>query len=370
MKKKWWIPVVIIAVVVAASIEIYFMTGGKLFSENEPEGFVITSGRIEGRVTDISSKLAGRVNQLHADEGEMVRKGQVLVSLSTAELEAQKREAKAHLKLWQTRRRQAELDLELTANEVGSGLEEAQAKVGVAEANLQRAQASSNQAKVDFDRSEGLFKDGAISRSAYDRSKLAYTVAEKELEVARKTKQEAQTYLNLARSRSLAVELKRSAVEEAREMIEAAKASLELIDVNLEESTIISPLDGVVLERIVETGEVIQPGTPLYTVVNPDDLYLKIYIGNDVMSTIKVGDTARIFPDGLDDRYFEAEVVLINQQAEFTPKNVETKKQRMNLVFEVKLGNIQNPDRLVKVGMSAEAFIRIDDSAAWDVVKR
>ena len=128
-----------------------------------------------------------------------------------------------------------------------------------------------------------------------------------------------------------------------------------------------APVDGIVLDRTTEIGEVVNVGSILLTMVNPDDLYMKIFVPTAQMNKLRLGDKARIYPDGIEDVFVEAEVTHVADRAEFTPKNVETREQRTSLVFEVRLGRIDNIERIVKPGMSAETAIRLDESIAWAI---
>jgi HlyD family secretion protein len=365
MKKKWIIRIVIFVVVLAVITEaIWFLAPGA-FQTAEPEGFVRASGRIEGRNIEISSKIPGRVIELLADEGDELKAGEIVARISSEELEAAKRSAEANLALWINRKSQAELDLKLTGRQVESGINLAKAQLDVAQANLERADAVAEQAKKDHERYKQLSDDGVVPTAAYDQMRLADISAQKELEAARKTLSQAEVNLRQAEDARLTIELKRAAVDDAEKMIASAQAELDAAASRLADAVITAPVSGVVLERVVQPGEVISAGTPIFTMVDPDDLYLKIYVPNIQSGKLKIGNQARILPDAYPDRHFEAVVTLISERAQFTPKNVETKEQRVNLVFEVKLGKIDNSERLLKPGVTAEAVVRYDDSKSW-----
>ena len=365
MKKKWIIRIVIAAVVIAVVAEAIWFLAPDLFQAAEPEGFVRASGRIEGRNIEISSKIPGRVIELLADEGQELHAGEIVARISAEELEAARRGAEANLALWINRRSQAELDLKLTSRQVESGINLARAQIEVAQANLERAEAAAEQAQKDHDRYKQLSEDGVVPAVTYDQARLANISARKELEAARKTLRQTEVNLERAEDARLTIDLKRAAVADADKMIATARAGLDAAESRLADAEITAPVDGVVLERIVQTGEVINAGTPIFTMVNPDDLYLKIYVPNLETGKLKIGNQARIIPDAYPEDFFPAEVTLISERAQFTPKNVETREQRVNLVFEVKLGKIDNSARRLKPGMPAEAVVRHDDSKSW-----
>lgn len=365
-KKRLIIGIVVVVVIIAIIGEIVWFMAPSLFTAPEPEGFVRASGRIEGRTVEVSSKIPGRVLELLADEGMELKAGQVIARMSSDELEASKKGAEANLALWINRKSQAELDLRLTEQRVASSISLAEAQLAAAQANQERAEAAAAQARKDFERYQDLEADGVVPRVSFDQAKLAHTSSQKELEAVKKTVQQAVVTLELAKETRLTIELKRAAIADSEKMIETARAGLEVAESRLADAVIRAPIDGVVLERIVEPHEVINPGTPILTMVNPDDLYLKIYVPNVEMGSLRLGNPARIMPDAFSNEHFSAEVTRISERSQFTPKNVETREQRINLVFEVKLGKIDNTARRLKPGMTAEAIVKHEDSRSWE----
>jgi HlyD family secretion protein len=365
-KKRGWIKWAVIAILIVGGIaDIFIFFGDDIFKAPQPEGFVSASGRIEGRLTDVSSKVPGRIVEINFEEGDEVKAGQVLARISDDELQAKLRADEANLRLLQSQMVQAEIDVRLTTRQVESTKKQAEAQLGVAKAQLARADSAAEQAASDYERSKDLFDQGTVSRTQFEHDRLAHTLAVKEVEVTRKTLEEARANLDLAREMELSIDLKKARLKELEEGIASATAERDLIAVLLDECTVVAPIDGIVLDRIVDRGEVVNTGSAIASVVNPDDLYLKIFVPTAAMSKVKIGNEARIFPDGLEDIHFDAQVVKIAQRAEFTPKNVETRQQRTNLVFEIRLGSIDNTERMLKPGMSAEATVRLDESLDW-----
>jgi len=365
MKKRWIVRVIIVVFVLAAAAEAVWFLAPDLFQARLPEGFIRASGRIEGRTVEVSSRIPGRVVELLADEGQELAAGDVVARISSDELTAHRRGAEANLALWSNRRRQAELDLNLTRRRIESSVSQAEAVLAAAEANLGWAAAAAEQAELDYARYRGLAADGVVPQVQLERAELLHVSARNEAEAARQAVRQAQLNLVLAEELRLTIDLKREAVAEAERMIEAAQAELEAVEARLADTVITAPISGVVLERVVEPQEVVSPGTPILTMVSPDDLYLKIYVPNVEMGRLRIGNPARITPDAFPDERFEAQVTRISERSEFTPKNVETREQRINLVFEVKLGRIDNAERRLRPGMTAEAVVKYDDSIAW-----
>jgi HlyD family secretion protein len=143
----------------------------------------------------------------------------------------------------------------------------------------------------------------------------------------------------------------------------SAKSQLDYIDATLTNSTIYSPMDGVVLTRNLEVGEVAFPGSPILTLADLSRVWIKIYVSEPVVGLIKMGDAASIRVDTWPDRTFPGVVTFISDEPEFTPKTVQTKEERTKLVFAVKI-DLDNPESLLKPGMPADAEISINTKKA------
>jgi len=206
------------------------------------------------------------------------------------------------------------------------------ASLGAAEARLTEATANLGLAESEFERYDRLFKGNAIAKMKYDYVENRFV--------------------------------------RAKEEFVAAQKEVEKMSADVEDTKITAPITGVVVTKIVRKGEVIAEGTPLATLVNMEDLYLKVFLVTDQAGKVSLGDEARIYPDAFPRDTFTAYVQQIGEKAEFTPKNVETKSQRAKLVFQIKLQVEENTDRKLKPGMPCSAIIRISDKASWRSVRR
>jgi HlyD family secretion protein len=184
----------------------------------------------------------------------------------------------------------------------------------------------------------------------------------------------AQAERELTRNQKLAVDnfVSPQAVERARLEVDVqsgalreARAQLAEQQQYLDEMTVRAPTDGTVLVRTVERGEWVQPGTPLFTMVDLNQLYLKIYVPEPDIGKVVHDQEARVFVDAFPRRFFPARVSRIASEAEFTPKNVETREERVKLVFAVELALDENPEGLLKPGMPADAVVRLEEGPAW-----
>lgn len=206
------------------------------------------------------------------------------------------------------------------------------AMIAQANAYSRKAEANFKLAQMEYERYSRLLAENAVPRSEFDQVENKYMLAKEE---------------------SI-----------------AAKKELDKLDADLDDTKISAPAGGRVVSKIVQVGEVIAAGSPLVTIVNMSDLYLKVFLPTDQVGKIVINSEARIFPDSFPDEAFDAFVDKVSDRAEFTPKNVETKSQRAKLVFEVKLKIKENTNYRLKPGMPAEVIIKVDDNASWDSARK
>lgn len=299
-------------------ILLFFTLGGYTYflkQKRTPKGILILHGRIEGREVSVSSKVQGRIIRLYKEESEKVKKGELLAELFPEEFEARYRSLKEEV-------------------------EAAYQHKVMAENYIIKSKASLEQAKRDLERYKKLFEEGVISKRDLELSELNYQSALADFNTNKKF------------------------VEYAQAKYKSAREKLREIEVLYRETKIYSPSDGVVLSRPAEEGEVVNPGQTLYTIVNLQKLYVKVYIPEPELGKVKLGMPARIYVDAYKDKFFEGRVTRIYEQAEFTPKNVETKEERVNLVFGAEV-SVENVEELLKPGMPADVVIKIDPQAEW-----
>jgi HlyD family secretion protein len=156
----------------------------------------------------------------------------------------------------------------------------------------------------------------------------------------------------------------KAAIETARAQFQTVEASVKLAQANLDDTRVVAPFAGTVLKKLVEPGEVVTAGTPLITLVDLSRLHAKVYVAEADLGKVKVGDAARVYTDAFPTQYFEATVAQVSQQAEFTPRDIHMRDERVKLVFAVKLA-LLNPQGILKPGMPVDARIRWEPQAPW-----
>lgn len=322
-----------------------------------PSHVVSASGRIEGREITIAPKdIQARVSKLLVDEGQTVSEGQLLAQLDAAALDARYATAAAAVAALDAQISQASLDVSYTARNAEAAVAAAQAGVNSARAVIAKTQAVLTNANADYERATSLLRDGVISKRDFDLAETALRTSQADAEAAEKELARATANLAMAEAGADTVGLKRRQVLSLQESRRAAMGQLAEVQASLDERQIVAPANGTILSRLVEVGNVVSPGSPVFQMVDMSRLYVKVYIPEPDIGKLRLGDRADIAVDAFPDRMFAAHVSKIHDEAEFTPKNVETAEERLKLVFGVEL-TFDHPDAVLKPGMPADAVI-------------
>jgi HlyD family secretion protein len=319
--------------------------------------FILASGRIEGRQVSVAPKdIQGRVKTLFVDEGSTVTPGQLLAELESNQLVARASLAEANISNVDAQILQAKIDLNFTIKNTEASVAAAESAVGSARAHAERTRAVLAVSKLDLDRATQLFNQGLIPKSSLDQSTMTYQTSQADVEAAEKDLSHAEANRDMVLASKDGVELKRQQVRALQQTRRSVVAQLAEANANLAERKIIAPSAGTVLSRTVEVGDVVSPGSPLFVITDMNRLYVKVFVPETEIAKLKFGDPADVTIDGLPERTFHAVISKIYQQAEFTPKNVETPEERVKLVFGVELA-LSNDEGLLKPGMPADCTI-------------
>jgi HlyD family secretion protein len=326
--KKRLIAIPIVAVVAAAAVYVGLKSGTP-----SPSSVLKISGNIEVKSVELSFNIPGKTTTRLVSEGMPVKAGQTVASLDTAELEHELELRKAELGMAQARL------AELTA---GYRVEE----IGQARAALARARAEATRAEAEFTRQRELRDQGLISTREYETAEAAG-------HSTRAQYQEASQKLAL-----LANGPRKEQIAEARERVRQAEAAYGVASRRLEYATLVSPLTGMVLADHIEPGERVAAGTPVVTVADLSNVWLRGFIDEADLGRVKLGQRVRVSTDGSARTVHAGRVSFIAEEAEFTPKSVQTAKERVKLVYRLKV-DIANPRHELKPGMPADAEIEL-----------
>lgn len=345
---------VIVPVVLLAALAAW---GGTTYlARRSAGGAVEGSGTIEAEQVTVASKVPGRIERIAAGEGDVVAAGAILVTVEGRELAAQADQVRAALDVARARRQQAQAALDLAERQMAATVRQAEAVLSTARANAAAAKAQLDRATGDLARLEPLYKEGAIGAQQIDAARTARDAATAQHEAARLMVQQAEAALQNARAAEAVVAQRRADIAAARAQVAQAEATVRLLQAQVDSLTITSPITGVVLAKHASAGEVVGAGTPILTVGNLDEVWIRLFVPLPHLGRVDLGQQARVTTDALPGRVFNGAVTEISQQAEFTPRNVQTKEERVKLVYAVKV-TLPNPDHALKPGMPADAVL-------------
>lgn len=321
MKKTSLAPLLIFLLLVAVSYWAYVTYFPRTST------VIQATGTIEATTVDLNLKAAGTIKTLAFKEGSEVKKDQLLAELTRSDLAAQQaRDALA------VQEAQANLD-DLRS---GSRVQE----IKSAQANLNMAQINLDQAKLDLARAGQLYQVGALSQQTWEQAHINTQLKQNQLDAA-----QAQLDLLQAGSRPAKIAAAAAAVERT-------KAVLQATETMLTDLFLFSPIDGTVLSRNYEPGEYVAAGVSLATIADLQHLWVKVYIPTDDLPAVELGQSVKFTVSGASAQY-TGTVSHIASQGEFTPKTIQTKQERTNVVYEVKV-SIDNSSGALKPGMPAD----------------
>ena len=290
-----------------------------------------STGTIEATEVDIRSETSGKILALHFDEGDWVKNRDII-----AEIDHEKRD----IELAQAKARLAEAEAQLIL-----------LIKGLRDKEVERAREAFLESKVllkdskrEYKRIQKLYDEEVVDLGSRDKAEAAYEAAQKRYEIAKKNYE-------------IAVEGSRKEEIKAGEAVkEAAEAQVKLIERQIEDATVTIPINGVISERYVELGEFVSVGSLLATVIDLKHVWVMAYVSEKNLGKVKLGQQGKVMVDSFPNKEFIGKVTYISPEAEFTPKNIQTKEERVKLVFGVKI-EVDNPDQELKLGMPADAVI-------------
>ena len=336
MKKR---VIIIVFLVLFASVSLFVYLGQKINKERE----LSYSGTIEATQANLSFQVAGRIAGVNVQDGQSVTKDQIIAELDRREFESRLAQAQANLE----RAKKAKLQLETFLNIYKNTLpaEEARAMAG-----RKSAKDTMNDAEKDYRRFAELFRKGVVTEKERDAYKLKYDVAVSRLA-------ESESVLKLAQGNLAKIEAARQDIDTAVTQIDAAKAAVEQAAIQLGYTQLKSPKNGIVTSRNIEPGENVTPGREVITVSDLSRVDLKIFVDETQIGLVKLNQPVDVQVDTFPDKIYRGSVAFISPEGEFTPKIIQTKKERVKLVYLVKV-SIANSGHELKSGMPADAWLR------------
>jgi HlyD family secretion protein len=296
------------------------------------------SGNIEATEIDLGFKISGRIVRIHVQEGDWVEKGKVIARLDDEDLRQRLELARATLKASRVR---------LEKLLAGSRPEE----VKEAEASLHQAQFDYENKKTQYERMKTLFDGQVVARESLENAETRFKIAKAALEGATET------------FKKIKEGPRKEDIEDGRAQVEQARASLKLAETQLSYAVLQSPISGIVLVKSAEIGEVVNPGTSILTLADIANVWLRAYIPATELTRVRWGQEVIVTTDLRPPKEYLGKISFISSQSEFTPKQIQTEKERVTLVYRIKV-DIPNPSRELKPGMPADGRILLTSSAS------
>jgi HlyD family secretion protein len=300
---------------------------------NDNSGEINASGTIEITEAVVSSKVTGEIVSILRDEGSRVNKGDTVLIIDHENLDFQlaqavagKQAAEAQLQLLKAGARSEDI------NNAGNMLRQAEINLSLAE--------------KDNERMNDLYQTQAITKKQLEDVNAKYEIALSQFNTAEENLKKIN---NLARPEE---------IKQAEANLNRQIAAVNLLKKNIRDSYVISPLTGYIVETFMEEGESASMLSSLFKVSDLNIAELIIYIPEEELGRVKLGQTAEVSNDTFKEKIYKGKIVFISPEAEFTPKNIQTEDERTKLVYEVKI-RIPNPDQELKPGMPADAVIKL-----------
>ncbi len=335
-----------VAIVTLAAIGWYLTQ--RLGQPALPEWIASGNGRIEAVSIDISARTGGRVRDIVVKEGQAVQNGEMLAHMDTQQLEAQLREARA-----QEQRGHIARDVAV------SGVTQAEAEYAAALAVVAQRQTELEAAKSRLDRSGRLARANAVPQQTLDDDRARADGAQATLDAAHAQAASAEAAIATARAR----------IVDAEASVEAANAAIQNIQVEIDDSTLRSPRDGRVQYLVAQPGEVVAGGSRVLNMIDLSDVYMTFFLPTAQAGRLALGAPARIVLDTAPGVVVPAEVSFISDFAQFTPRTVETREERLGLMFRIR---VRVPPELlrkhadyVKPGLPGIAYVKLDPAVEW-----
>ncbi len=378
MKKL--IPVLVI-LGIAVGVYIGVFKNGK---DSLDPNLLTISGNIEATETALSFKISGIVTARNTSEGKIVKAGDVIATLDTSEIEAEitireaeiaaaeatLAEVSAPSRTEEIEAQKAVIDQARAArNELVLGARDEE--IAAAKAALDRLTAELERLTIEYNRISDLLSTGAATQRDFDNAKSAVKIAKAACDEAeqrlrllqagprKESVEKADALIRQAEQRLVLLlnGTRAETIEAVRAKINTAQAALAHAKVKLALHTLLSPVSGIVLIESTEVGEFVSPGTPIVTIADLSTVRLRCYIPENQLGRVKLGMKVQVKTDTWPDKLYEGTVSYISPEAEFTPKNIQTQKERVKLVYRITI-ILPNPDNELKAGMPADVMIR------------
>jgi HlyD family secretion protein len=314
-----------------------------------PPALVLT-GIVTTNDVIVSPQIAGQIGQLLVAEGDTVKQNQLVAVIVPDELKADTAYFAQNVEGMSSQIRESEAALRLQERQTVDQIRQAESTLASIEAQVDSAVADVEQARLTYTRTQSLSKQGVVSPQELDAARTSLTAFQAKLDALRKQVEAQRATVALARSSAEQTAVRRSQVQTSEHMKQAASAQSTKADVRLRYTEIHAPIAGIVDVRAARVGEVVSPGQPIVTLINPDDLWVRADVEESYIDRVRLGDKLTVrLPSGVER---EGIVFYRGADAAFATQRDVSRTKRDIKTFEVRL-RVDNRDRRLAVGMTA-----------------
>lgn len=362
-----------------------------------PASAIAVSGNIRMTEVEIAFKTPGKLLERLVDEGDVVRKGQVIARLDTEPLLRQRDRVVAAIAAAEARVSQTRAALAYAKENVASAIAQRQAEaeaaaamleelergsrpqeIQQAEAAAEAARVQAEEARANRERGRELFQTEDISAQDFDRLKAAADASQaglkqsqerlalvregprrEKIEAAEAQARRAQAGVRAAQAGKLELERIQQDIAARQAEVRSARAELQILETQLADAVAVSPVDGIVLVKSAEPGEILAAGTSVVTIGDAEHPWLRAYVNQIYQGRVRIGAPVQITTDSFPGKTYEGRISFLASDAEFTPKEIQTQEERVKLVYRVKI-DIANPNQELKRNMPADARIPLE----------
>ena len=369
MIKKYGIYIVVLILLSVASAMIYV----KLNPKKLPSNLISATGKIDGDLIALNTKYPGRIQSITIDDGDKINKNKVIATLKSDEYNEQLNAVLKDIKAVKYSIEAMRYELNITKKNIFIDIKKAEKVIDIANAkknalldSMHSLQSLVKQDIKDYKRDKNLFKSKLLAKQKFEYIKLKLTTDRNKLKALKdkltevnKSIETAKYNLQIALSQKDKILALKAKIKATKSKMEALKAKGKQVQAVINEMTITSPIDGYIMEKVANKGEVLGAGSVIATLKDPKSLYLKVFVDTINNGKIKIGDKAVIFLDAYPNKPIKAKVTAIAANAEFTPKEVAVRSDRIQRVYAVHLKPLK-PNPLLKLGIPAVGIISLN----------
>jgi HlyD family secretion protein len=330
--------------------------GGWYWYSHLPPAPLVLTGIVTTNDVVVSSQVAGQIAELKVAEGDTVTRGQLLAVIAPGELQADRAYYEHSAEGLASQVRESEASLRFQERQLGEQIRQGEAAIAAAEAQRAAAQADLESARVTYGRMQELSKAGLTPAQQLDEARTSFDAARARLDALARQTEGQRAALQVTRANAEQVSVRRSAVATAQHQLEAVGAQRTKADVRLSYTNISAPLDGIVDVRAARQGEVVNPGQPIVSLINPDDYWVRADVEETYVDRVRIGDTFTVrLPSG-DER--TGTVFYRRADASFATQRDVSRTKRDIRTFETRL-RVDNHDRRLAVGMTVYVLLPV-----------